>query len=416
MPTLGADMTEGKITAWHVAPGDEVRHGDIVATVDTSKAEIDVEVFEDGVVQELLVEVGEQVPVGTPLAIIASPGATAEPAPPAPAPEHVAAAAAPATHDGGPAAGGPPQPGPAPVHRAAAPPMGEPAPAHRPRISPLARRVAAGAGIDPATLAGTGPHGSVVRADVERAVAGAAPAPAAEPPATEPGPAPAPAADRAAAMREAIGALMARSKREIPHYHLALDIDLHVAQAWVARRNEDLPLPERLAVAGVLLAATARAAAAYPDMNGLYTDGAFRPADGVHLGIAISLRAGGLLTPAIRDADGMSVDELMAALRDVVRRARSGGLRASELAAPTLTVTDLGERGVDLVHGVIYPPQVALVGFGAVRPRPWADGDALAVRPVVTVTLAADHRVSDGHRGGLFLREIDRLLQAPEDL
>lgn len=414
MPTLGADMTEGKITAWHVAPGDEVHHGDIIATVDTSKAEIDVEVFEDGVVQDLLVAVGEQVPVGTPLAVIGPPGAAAEVRPaPEPAPEHVAAAAPPPPHDGGapPVEPAPPDV-PAPVHRAAPPPTGAPPPSHRPRISPLARRVAADKGIDPATLTGTGPHGSVVREDVERAVAGTAAAPVAAPPVRPP----APADDRAAAMREAIGALMARSKREIPHYHLALDIDLHVAQAWVARRNEDLPLPERLAVAGVLLAATARAAAAYPDMNGFHTEGTFRPGDGVHLGIAISLRAGGLLTPAIRDADRMSVDELMTALRDVVRRARSGGLRASELAAPTLTVTDLGERGVDLVHGVIYPPQVALVGFGAVRPRPWADGDALAVRPVVTATLAADHRVSDGHRGGLFLREIDRLLQAPEDL
>lgn len=405
MPALGADMTEGKISAWHVAPGDAVSRGDIVATVDTSKAEIDVEVFEDGVVQELLVDVGEQVPVGTPLAIIGAPGSTAV-GPPPPAPEHVAAASpAPADGEIQAAASAPEN---APVHRSASPAQAAPAPAHRPRISPLARRVAAGAGVDPATLTGTGPHGSVVRADVERAAAGGA---------TEQAPRPsAPAGDRAAAMREAIGALMARSKREIPHYHLALDIDLHVAQAWVARRNEDLPLPDRLALAGVLAAATARAAAAYPDMNGLYTDGAYHPAEGVHLGIAISLRSGGLLTPAIRDADRMPVGDLMAALRDVVRRARSGGLRASELAVPTLTVTDLGDRGVDLVHGVIYPPQVALVGFGAVRPRPWADGDALAVRPVVTATLAADHRVSDGHRGGLFLREIDRLLQAPEDL
>lgn len=394
MPALGADMTEGKIAAWHVAPGDVVRHGDIVATIDTSKAEIDVEVFEDGVVRELLVEVGEQVPVGTPLAIIGSSGATAEGQPP-PAPE-----------DGAEAAVAPP-PRPAPVHRSPPPAASAAATGHRPRVSPLARRVAADLGVDPATLSGTGPHGSVVRADVERAAAGAA---------EQPAPAASPAGDRTAAMREAIGALMARSKREIPHYHLALDIDLHVTEAWVSRRNEDLPLPERIAVAGVLAAATARAAAAYPDMNGLYTDGSFHPADGVHLGIAISLRSGGLLTPAIRNADRMSLGEVMAALRDVVQRARGGGLRASELAAPTLTVTDLGARGVDLVHGVIYPPQVALVGFGAVRPRPWADGDALAVRPVVTATLAADHRVSDGHRGGLFLREIDRLLQAPEDL
>lgn len=390
MPTLGADMTEGKIVTWLVSPGDEVHHGDIVATVDTSKAEIDVEIFEDGVVEELLVGVGEKVPVGTPLARIgavgAEPTAVVETAPPAP----VIVLETPAA---------PPPP-----------PPSHPTDGHRPRISPLARRVAADLGVDPEEITGTGPHGSVVRADVERAAgtaAAVAPEPTVPPPA-EP--------DRAAAMREAIGALMSRSKREIPHYHLALDIDLHLTQRWLARRNEDLPLPQRLTAAGVLLAATARAAARHPDMNGHHVDGAFHPTDGVHLGVAISLRAGGLLTPAIKDADGLSVDELMARLRDVVHRARTGGLRASELSAPTLTVTDLGDRGVDLVHGVIYPPQVALVGFGAVRPRPWADGDALAVRPVVTATLAADHRVSDGHRGALFLREIDRLVQAPEEL
>ncbi|UUY02690.1 2-oxo acid dehydrogenase subunit E2 [Svornostia abyssi] len=396
MPTLGADMTEGKIVTWLVAPGDEVHHGDIVATVDTSKAEIDVEIFEDGVVEELLVGVGEKVPVGTPLARIAAVGAepavVVEAAPPAPVTVPETPAAAP----------------PAPPARPAPPPP--PTDGHRPRISPLARRVAADLGVDPEEIAGTGPHGSVVRADVERA-AGTTPAPA-------PKPAPSPPAepDRATAMRDAIGALMSRSKREIPHYHLALDIDLHLTQRWVTRRNEDLPLPQRLTPAGVLLAATARAAAHHSDMNGHHVDGAFHPADGVHLGVAISLRAGGLLTPAIKDADSLSVDELMERLRDVVHRARTGGLRASELAAPTLTVTDLGDRGVDLVHGVIYPPQVALVGFGAVRSRPWADGDALAVRPVVTATLAADHRVSDGHRGALFLREIDRLVQTPEEL
>lgn len=390
MPTLGADMTEGKIVAWLVGPGDAVHHGDIVATVDTSKAEIDVEIFEDGVVEELLVEVGEKVPVGTPLARIAAVGA--EPAAPVAAPP--VPVTVPET---------PPTPAMTPP-----PPPSAPTDGHRPRISPLARRVAVDLGVNPVEVTGTGPHGSVVRADIERAArTAAAPAPVA-PTAAEP--------DRATAMREAIGALMSRSKREIPHYHLALDIDLHLTQRWLTRRNEDLPLPQRVTAAGVLLAATARAAARHPDMNGHHVDGAFHPADGVHLGVAISLRAGGLLTPAIKDADRLSVDELMQRLRDVVHRARTGGLRASELAAPTLTVTDLGDRGVDLVHGVIYPPQVALVGFGAVRPRPWADGDALAVRPVVTATLAADHRVSDGHRGALFLREIDRLVQAPEAL
>jgi len=153
-----------------------------------------------------------------------------------------------------------------------------------------------------------------------------------------------------------------------------------------------------------------------PEMNGFWIDGAFRPGDGVHLGVAISLRGGGLIAPALHDTDKKSLDEIMAGVRDLVQRARAGRLRSSEMSDPTLTVTNLGERGVDLVHGVIYPPQVALVGFGAVRDRPWAADGMLGVRPIVVATLAADHRASDGHAGGRFLTLIERQLQRPENL
>lgn len=217
-------------------------------------------------------------------------------------------------------------------------------------------------------------------------------------------------------MRAAIGHLMARSKREIPHYYLATDVDLAAATAWVRSHNEGLPIAQRVVVAALLLAATARAAARFSDLNGFWAGDAFQPAEHVHLGVAISLRQGGLVAPAIHDADTKGVDEVMHDLRDLVRRARDGGLRGSEMADPTLTVTNLGDHGADLVHGVIYAPQVALVGFGSVRERPWAVDGMLTVRPVVTATLSADHRASDGHRGALFLAEIERLLQRPEDL
>jgi pyruvate dehydrogenase E2 component (dihydrolipoamide acetyltransferase) len=134
------------------------------------------------------------------------------------------------------------------------------------------------------------------------------------------------------------------------------------------------------------------------------------------VGVAISLRGGGLVAPAIHDADHCTLDELMAALRDLVQRARTGGLRGSEMSDPTITVTNLGDQGVDQVFGVIYPPQVALVGFGRVAPRPWAVDGLLGVRPVVRATLAADHRASDGHDGARFLAAIDALLQHPEAL
>ena len=166
----------------------------------------------------------------------------------------------------------------------------------------------------------------------------------------------------------------------------------------------------------LLLSAVARAVVEMPEMNGFWIDGAFQPGAGVHLGVAISLRAGGLIAPALHDADKKSLGEIMAGVRDLVARARAGRLRSSEMSDPTITVTNLGERGVDLVHGVIYPPQVALVGFGAVRERPWAVDGMLGVRPVVTATLAADHRASDGHAGSRFLTLIERELKKPEEL
>ena len=151
-------------------------------------------------------------------------------------------------------------------------------------------------------------------------------------------------------------------------------------------------------------------------MNGFWVDGGFVPSAAVHLGVAVSQRGGGLVAPAIHDAADKDVDALMAALRDVVARARSGGLRASEMADPTITVTNLGDQGVDRVFGVIYPPQVALVGFGRVREQPWAAGGMVGARPVVTAALSADHRVSVGQDGARFLTAVDRLLQSPEDL
>jgi len=404
MPSLGADMDAGTVLEWYVKPGDTVKRGDIVALVDTSKAEIEVEIFEGGVIDELLVPVGERVPVGTVLATL-----------------HPVDAEAPVPVPVGPPA--PPTPAPsAPPIAVTAPPTAPPAPVpvaapagtnHRLRVSPLARRAAAGLGVDLSEVAGSGPNGAITRADVERAHTGPEPPPPVQAlvpaRAREPG-------DRQAAMRDAIGALMARSKREIPHYYLQLEIDMGRAIDWLRDSNLQRPVNERLLPSILLLSAVARAAAEMPEMNGFWTDGAFRPGDGVHLGVAVSLRGGGLIAPALHDADKKSLDEIMAGVRDLVQRARAGRLRSSEMSDPTLTVTNLGERGVDLVHGVIYPPQVALVGFGAVRERPWAVDGMLGVRPIVVATLAADHRASDGHAGGRFLTLIDRRLQEPENL
>lgn len=217
-------------------------------------------------------------------------------------------------------------------------------------------------------------------------------------------------------MRQAIAAAVARSNREIPHYYLSTDIDTSRAIAWLQRENLTRPVPDRMLPAVLLLKSVATALRQSPELNGFWVDGAFRPSASIHLGVAISLRGGGLVAPAIHDADRRSIDELMRALRDLVQRARSGALRSSEVMDPTITVTNLGDQGVRTVFGVIYPPQVALVGFGRITERPWAEGGMVGVRPVVTATLAADHRASDGHRGALFLAAVDHLLQRPEEL
>ncbi|TAK84449.1 MAG: 2-oxo acid dehydrogenase subunit E2 [Betaproteobacteria bacterium] len=345
LPSLGADMEQGKLLEWKVTPGDKVKRGDVVAIVDTSKAAVDVEIWQDGVVQELITQPGETVPVGTVMARLLAPGESA---------------------------------------------------VQRRKVSPAARKRAAELGVDPEKLAGTGPEGAVTLEDVEKQAKPAA-APAAVPAAV-------PAADRAAEMRKAIAAAMSRSKREIPHYYLSETVPLERASAWLEAENARRPLPERLLMAVLFIKATALACKEYPEMNGYYRDGAFHPSAAVHVGVAISLRQGGLVAPAIHDVQDKALSALMKDLADLVKRARAGSLRSSEMSDPTITVTNLGEGGVETVFGIIYPPQVALAGFGAVRNK------------AVVASVSGDHRVSDGHRGALFLGAIARLLQEPEKL
>jgi pyruvate dehydrogenase E2 component (dihydrolipoamide acetyltransferase) len=393
MPSLGADMETGTLLEWRVRPGDAVRRGDIVALIDTDKAEVEVEIFADGVVEELLVPPGTKVPVGTPLARLRGIAAAPVPAPRARPPK--------------PARPAPPAPAPAVVPAA---------PVHRRHVSPLARRIAAERGVDVEALEGSGPGGAVTREDVERASARGAGAPAPAAPAAPVRPEAARAAERAVAMRRTIAAAMARSKREIPHYYLGTRIDLTRPLRWMEAENLHRPVAERLLPSALLLKATALALREVPELNGFFRDGTFAASDAIHLGVAISLRPAGLVAPAIHDVDRRPLGELMAELRDLVRRTRAGVLRSSELSDATVTVTNLGDQGVETVFGVIHPPQVALVGFGRVREEPWAEGGMLAARPVVTATLAGDHRASDGHRGGLFLAALSRLLQTPESL
>lgn len=421
MPSLGADMEYGTIVEWRVAPGDVVHRGDIVAVVDTEKSTIEVEVFEDGTVEELLVQPGTEVPVGTVLARL---GPVESPAAPALEPAR-AAGRAPNRK-----ARQPDQEPAEPAARKIAPsaPAAPSAPSASigerragtdrvVRAAPRARRQAALAGVDLSGVTGSGPGGAILTTDLA-GVGNGPPAAAAMAPPVRPTPKPGQpeeGRDRAAAMRHAIGALMGRAKKEIPHYYLATTVDMSESLAWLAETNATRGVERRLLPAVLLLKSTALAARRHPAMNGFWTDGR-QEADHVHLGVAVSLRGGGLVAPAIHDADELSLDELMGSLKDLVGRARSGSLRSSEMSDPTITVTNLGDQGVEEVFGVIYPPQVALVGFGRIVDQPCAVGGLLGVRPVVRATLSADHRVSDGHTGALFLNTIAQLLQQPAEL
>lgn len=420
LPSLGADMDQGTLLEWKVSPGDTVKKGQVVAVVDTSKAAVDVEIWIGGVVRELLVHPGETVPVGAVLATLdgegdATPAARAPVA--APPPEKAAAV----SHRISPAArkhaeergvdiehlaGSGPDGGVTveDVERAALAASATPAATaaeagpRRP-ITPAARRRARELGIDIASVTASGPGGAVLLEDVERAAAPAAPA-----------------KDRQSEMRRAIAAAMSRSKREIPHYYLSETMPMKAALDWLAAVNAGQPVTERLLMAVVQLKAVALALRKFPEMNGFYRDNAFQASTAAHIGVAISLRQGGLIAPAIHDVGNKPLSQLMRELTDLVRRARAGSLRSSEMSDPTITVTNLGEQGVAAVYGVIYPPQVALVGFGRIVEQAWADKGTLSVMPAVTASLAADHRVSDGHRGALFLAELRNLLQQPEDL
>ncbi|MDE3121840.1 MAG: 2-oxo acid dehydrogenase subunit E2 [Paracoccaceae bacterium] len=377
MPSLGADMEAGKLVEWLVKPGDRVRHGDVVAVVETQKGAIEIEVFEDGTVEKLLATLGQTLPVGAPLAVIGGEAVTVAVPPPV-----ATVAAAPA-------------------------PLAVPVPVLPPPVvgiaaSPAARARAAELGVDLSQVKGSGPGGAIVLADVVPP-AQAAPKPP----------------DREALlseMRRAIAAAMTRSKREIPHYYVTHTVDLGAATDWLAATNAGRPPETRLLMGALLAKAVALAAREVPAMNGQFGADGFAPADRVHLGLAVALRGGGLLAPAILDADALSLTALMAAMRDLTARTRAGRLRSSEMSRATLTFSALGEAGVEAMAGIIVPPQVALVTAGAPQPMALVKDGAVVARPAVTLTLAADHRVSDGRLGARFLTLIDTRLQAPETL
>jgi pyruvate dehydrogenase E2 component (dihydrolipoamide acetyltransferase) len=383
LPSLGADMESATLTEWLVKPGQEIKRGDLVASVETSKGIIDIEIFEAGRIDQLLVAPGTEIPVGAVLATYAPAGGEPSPAaaPPIATPA-MRAVAAPSLR--------PTSPAMPPEQKAAAPPEA------RVRASPAARRRALELGIDLSAVSASGAEGAITLEDVERRAAAASTPPA--------------------DTRSAIAKAMSRSKREIPHYYLATTIDMRATLAWVERWNAAHAVTERLLSGALLVKSVARALAKFPELNGFWLDGRFEPSREVNVGVAIRLRQGGLVVPGIPRANELTLTNVMQQLQGLVRRARAGRLRQSDITNATITVSSLGEGGVETLYPIIYPPQVAIVGFGSIVTRPWHAGGSIVAAPLLSATLSGDHRVSDGQSGSQFLIAVDRLLQRPEEL
>jgi pyruvate dehydrogenase E2 component (dihydrolipoamide acetyltransferase) len=378
MPSLGADMEAGTLVEWLVKPGDPVHRGDVVAVVDTQKGLIDIEVFDEGTIQELLIKEKEKVPVGTVMALITSEkgvGVKTEGKTPATSMEEQK-----------------------PVEK-----LVVPGTRHGMKASPLAKRMAEEKGIDLNSIQGTGEGGAITKEDVEKALhERIAPKEEKKTDATE-------------NIRMAVAAAMSKTNREIPHYYLETTVDMSRAITWLTEANKQRTVKQRLLPIVLLLKAVAKALAEVPQLNGYWENGLQTKQD-INIGFVVSLRSGGVMIPAIHHADKKTIDELMASLNDIIPRARSMKLRSSELSESTITVTSLGEGQVETVYGVIYPPQVAIVGLGSITERPWAETGMLDVRPVMTVTLSADHRATDGATGSRFLMFLKNYLLNPESL
>lgn len=371
-------MEAGTLVEWLVKPGSAVKRGDIIAVVDTQKGLIDIEVFDEGIISELIIHENQKVPVGTVMALIES------------AKEAVIKKEQGVSEK---------IMGETRVEKIV---VGEFP--HGVKASPLAKRMAAEKGIDLGTTKGTGEGGAITKEDVEKAIAEKIIVPKEEKivAATE-------------GMRMAVAAAMSRSNREIPHYYLETKADMSKALAWLADANKQRSVRQRLLPVVLLIKAVAKALTEVRDLNGYWENG-LQQKPAINIGFVISLRAGGVMIPAIHDADKKTVDEIMTSLNDIIPRARAMKLRSSELSESTFTITSLGDGNVEKVFGVIYPPQLGLVGFGSITEQPWAESGMLDVRPVLTITLSADHRATDGATGSRFLMAVKNHLQKPEQL
>ncbi len=354
MPSLGADMEKGKLMVWKIKAGDEVKKGQTIATVETTKSAVEIESFRDGVVLELVGKEGEELLVGSTIAIFDVKGEEKEPE------------------------------------------------ALRFKVSPAARRLAIQRQVDLSSIRGTGPEGQIELKDVQ----------ADEDLSIQSSPIPTSVVN----LREAIAKAMSRSKKEIPHFYLKTRISLDLLLAWIDEKNKNLAAEHRLLVPAVLMKGIVLAIIKYPMMNGYIINGAFEVKDHINLGIAIAVKNGGVIVPAIMNAESLSLERLNDSFQDLLFRTRKGELKNRELTEGTITVTNVGDLGSHEVFGIIFPPQVSLIGLGRIQKAAVEENGLIRSGYVIDVTLSADHRVTDGLLGSRFLAELEKIYSTPSIL
>ncbi|MBA6223892.1 2-oxo acid dehydrogenase subunit E2 [Colwellia sp. MB02u-18] len=414
MPSLGADMSEGMLVEWLIKVGDKVKHGDIIAVLETQKCAIDMEAYHDGIITQLLVQPVNTVSVGSVLArieieekslnesknqsistegIIKEPVTTEQTTPEKIIDEPVSLLAEALTEK--------------PLiksQKKSTEKLNINTKTNRVLASPIVRKIAKAQQLDLSRIKGSGPNGGIILKDITQI--------APKTRLTE--------GESLTNMRSAIAAAMTKSKQEIPHFYLSVDLPINKAQQWLQQANKDKTPQTHILLIALVLKAVAISLQKYPQLNGFYQKDHFEPASEINIANVISLRAGGVVVPALRHVEQLSVPEIMATLRDITRRSRAiergERLRSSELMGATITITNMGERGVDQVFGIIYPPQVAIIGVGKVKKVPQVYDEKIDIGEQITLCLSADHRVVDGMLAAKFLNSLAKNLQKPEQL
>ena len=445
MPQMGYDMHEGKVVRWLKDEGEEVIRGEVIAEIETDKATVEYEAYTGGVMAKIVAEVGATIPVGELIAVITAPGEAI--------PEDILTDAAVAASADSPALATVETPAPtaevahsggdgevraSPLARRLAkergvdlstvngtgpggritevdiPEQGAAAAATNGfvRASPLAKRLARERGIDLTTLTGTGPGGRITEVDVpEHAAPIAAPA-------TDDGAAPAALASETvelSRMRQAIARVTVDSKREAPHFYVAVDVDMTKAMSFRRDLNDELDAEKRVSVNDFIVKASAIAIGRHPKFNSFFRDDHLQMNASINVGIAIALESG-LIVPGINGCEGKSLVEIAVASRDLVARANSGTLRNDEYSGTTFSVSNLGMFDIESFTAIIFPPHAAVLAVGTVKEQPVVRDGELAVAQVMKATLSTDHRVADGAEAAQFLVEIKKLLENPISL